>query len=75
MARDAGINEMMIKPLSVRTLFARIRAVFERPRPYIECKSYFGPDRRRKQDHLYSGDERRKDPDAQSQGDIDAMFD
>ena len=74
-ARDAGINEMLIKPLSARTLFSRIRAVIERPRPFVEAKHYFGPDRRRKQDEYYSGQERRKDPDELSQGDIDAMFD
>lgn len=32
-ARDAGINEMLIKPLSARTLFARIRTVIEHPGP------------------------------------------
>lgn len=74
-ARDAGINEMLIKPLSARALFARIRAVIERPRPYIETRMYFGPDRRRKQDDLYADQERRKDPEEQSQGDIDAMSD
>ena len=42
-ARDAGINEMLIKPLSARTLFSRIRAVIERPRPYVETRSYFWP--------------------------------
>ena len=74
-ARDAGINEMLIKPLSARTLFSRIRAVIERPRPFVETRSYFGPDRRRKQDENFSGQDRRKDPEEQSQGDIDAMFD
>ncbi len=74
-ARDAGINEMLIKPLSARTLFSRIRAVIERPRPFVETKSYFGPDRRRKQDEFFSGQERRKDPNEQSQADIDNMFD
>jgi DNA-binding response OmpR family regulator len=74
-ARDAGINEMLIKPLSARTLFSRIRAVIERPRPFVETRGYFGPDRRRKQEDFYSGPERRKDPDEQSQSDVDAMFD
>ena len=74
-ARDAGINEILIKPLSVRTLFARIRAVIERPRAYIETKVYFGPDRRRKQNANFPGEDRRKDVDDQSQDEIDSMFD
>ncbi len=74
-SRDAGINELLIKPLSAKTLYSRIRAVIERPRPFVESKTYFGPDRRRRADQMYQGAERRKDADAQSQGDIDAMFD
>jgi len=74
-ARDAGINEMLIKPLSARTLFSRIRAVIERPRPFVETKSYFGPDRRRKQEDFYTGPDRRKAEGEQSQSDVDAMFD
>ena len=62
LARDAGINEMLIKPLSARTLFAHIRAVIERARPFVETRSYFGPDRRKAEDK-------------QSQADVDAMFD
>jgi len=58
-ARDAGINEYLVKPISAQTLFSRIRAVIERPRPFIEIDSYFGPDRRRRQDENYRGEERR----------------
>lgn len=47
-ARDIGINEFVVKPISVKTLFERIEAVIERPRPFIRIKGYFGPDRRRR---------------------------
>ncbi len=47
-ARDAGVNEYVVKPFSAATLFNRILAVTDRPRPYIRTKSFFGPDRRRK---------------------------
>jgi DNA-binding response OmpR family regulator len=48
-ARDAGVNEFVAKPVSVRTLYARIRALIEEPRNFVRTDSYFGPDRRRKQ--------------------------
>ena len=47
-ARDAGVNEFVVKPISVNTLFSRIQAVIEKPRPYIRINNFFGPDRRRK---------------------------
>ncbi len=57
-ARDAGVNEFVVKPISAKALFDRIQAVIERPRPFVRLKNYFGPDRRRKTvDH--GGEERR----------------
>ncbi len=47
-ARDAGVNEYVVKPFSAATLFNRILAVTDKPRPYIRTKNFFGPDRRRK---------------------------
>ena len=47
-ARDAGVNEFVVKPISAKSLFDRIQAVIERPRPFVRLKNYFGPDRRRK---------------------------
>ncbi len=47
-ARDAGVNEFVVKPISAKSLFDRIQAIIERPRPFVRLKSYFGPDRRRK---------------------------
>ena len=57
-ARDAGVNEFIIKPLSAETLFKRLDAVIEHPRRFIRIKSYFGPDRRRKKSP-FEGVERR----------------
>jgi len=64
-ARDAGVNEYVIKPFSAQGLFTRIQAVIERPRPFVKIEGYFGPDRRRKE-MSFDGDEKRKpkDPDA-----------
>ena len=33
--------------------------MIEEPRPFVRTESYFGPDRRRKQDPRYNGPERR----------------
>lgn len=58
-ARDAGVNEFVVKPLTARALLGRLNSVIMRPRPFIRCKSYFGPDRRRINDMAYSGPMRR----------------
>ncbi len=47
-ARDIGINEFVMKPVSARTLFSRLNAVIEHPRRFVRAGEYFGPDRRRK---------------------------
>ncbi|MCP5433290.1 MAG: response regulator [Alphaproteobacteria bacterium] len=47
-ARDAGVTEFLRKPITARSLYLRLVEVVERPRPFIQCATYFGPDRRRK---------------------------
>lgn len=44
-ARDAGVNEVLAKPVSTRTIYRRICNLIERPPKFIETESYFGPDR------------------------------
>ncbi len=46
-ARDAGINELLAKPLTAKALFQRIYQIIEHPRPFVMTDRYFGPDRRR----------------------------
>ncbi|MGN6425082.1 MAG: response regulator [Asticcacaulis sp.] len=58
-ARDSGVNEFVVKPLTARALLGRLDSVIMRPRPFIRCKTYFGPDRRRKSDEQYGGPFRR----------------
>lgn len=50
-ARDAGVTEFMAKPFSPEGLYQRIRAIVEQPRPFVQAKAFFGPDRRRKSVH------------------------
>lgn len=57
-ARDCGANEILRKPVSARSIYSRIRAIIESPRPYVRTGSFIGPDRRR-QDVPYPGLDRR----------------
>jgi len=58
-ARDAGVTEFMAKPVSARSLYARIVSIIENPRPFVRTSDYFGPDRRR-QMLPFEGPDRRK---------------
>jgi DNA-binding response OmpR family regulator len=59
-ARDAGINEICIKPLSAEELCQRIIAVIDNPRIFITASTYKGPCRRRKALPLDTNNEKRK---------------
>ena len=59
-ARDAGVSEFIVKPLTARALISRINTVILKPRPYIRCATFFGPDRRRRHDPSYMGPKRRE---------------
>jgi len=60
-ARDAGVTEFLAKPVTAQSLYARIAEIMERPRAFIRCNTYFGPDRRRKTSESYTGPWRRQD--------------
>src|SRR6202040_2126029 len=59
-ARDAGVTEFMVKPISAKGLHQRILNVIANPRRYIKTMTYFGPDRRRNNAPNYTGPERRR---------------
>lgn len=59
-ARDAGVNEFLAKPVSAQKIYQRIKSILDNPRQYIRTSSYFGPNRRRRDDPNYAGEERRK---------------
>jgi DNA-binding response OmpR family regulator len=65
-ARDAGANEFIAKPVSVKTMMSRLVAVIESPRPYVRTAGYFGPCRRRRGAEEYRGPERRAEPKRQA---------
>jgi len=64
-ARDAGVTEFLVKPISAKTLFARIRNVIENPRPFVNAPGFFGPDRRRHEE-AHQNERREHDPDVLS---------
>ena len=59
-ARNAGINEFLVKPLSPKSLYQRIANLVEKPRPFIRSKGYFGPCRRDNDGSGFRGPERRR---------------
>ena len=58
-ARDAGVTEFLAKPITAQGLFLRIAQIVERPRAFVRCAEYFGPDRRRRKDETFTGPWRR----------------
>lgn len=49
-ARISGITEFLLKPVSLRSLHARIRRAMETCQPFVESSDYSGPDRRNESD-------------------------
>jgi len=64
-ARNAGVTEFLVKPVSAQALMARILSVVERPRPFVRTKTFFGPCRRRQSLEEYAGPLRRRDDQAE----------
>ncbi len=58
-ARDVGVTEFIVKPVTLQNLQSRITEIIERPRPFVCCPAYFGPDRRRRVHAAYAGPWRR----------------
>jgi two-component system chemotaxis response regulator CheY len=46
-ARDAGVTEFLVKPVTAKALIDRLQGLILKPRPFVKLDGYFGPDRRR----------------------------
>lgn len=57
--RDAGATEYLLKPFAPQSVAARLRAVVKYPRRFVECRDFFGPDRRRHSCRDWPEDKRR----------------
>jgi CheY-like chemotaxis protein len=62
-ARDAGITEALLKPVTPRSLYDRIVQIIERPRHFVKAPEFAGPDRRRRKGASYTGPKRRFEDD------------
>lgn len=60
-ARDSGITEFLRKPFTAESLYKRIEAIVERPRPFVKAPDFFGPDRRRRSKEPYQGVDKRQE--------------
>lgn len=83
-ARDAGANMVIAKPLSPSSLYDRLSWIAFNPRQFVETQTYYGPDRRFKIEGYPGGVGRRKGDEVQAvaaesgptmvQSDIDNLF-
>lgn len=59
-ARDSGVTELIVKPVTAQAVIGRLNAVIYHPRAFVRTEDYFGPCRRRnKANENYKGPERR----------------
>jgi CheY-like chemotaxis protein len=58
-ARDAGMNEFLVKPFSVGSLFRAVARIVEDPKPFVRIGKYIGPCRRRRALPINAPDRRR----------------
>lgn len=55
-ARDAGANEFLAKPISIKGLYGRIASLIDNPRDFVKSNGFTGPDRRRRRDRRSEAD-------------------
>jgi len=58
-ARNAGVDEFVLRPFSTFTLAKRVQEIQVRKREFVESPNYVGPCRRRRSDPHYDGPRRR----------------
>ncbi|MBT3306447.1 MAG: response regulator [Alphaproteobacteria bacterium] len=47
-ARDAGMSEYLVKPVSAKSIYTRICSIIEKSQTFVRHGDFFGPDRRRR---------------------------
>ena len=63
--RDAGVDEIVAKPLSAEALWRRVAAVVNNRRSFIATSHFFGPDRRRRDARHQEAERRNSSRDVQ----------
>jgi two-component system, chemotaxis family, chemotaxis protein CheY len=61
-ARDQGITDVICRPVSPKTVTAKLRAALAAPRPFIAAPEFFGPDRRASKRPWHGHDRRTRAP-------------
>jgi two-component system, chemotaxis family, chemotaxis protein CheY len=56
---NSGVDEILAKPLSSKDTWLRIAATVNRRRPFIAAPAFYGPDRRRRANSDFQGQDRR----------------
>ena len=59
--RDAGVNEIVVKPCSISQLVQRIEAIASNPREFVVSEKFTGPSRRRRNKEHFDGLDRRSE--------------
>jgi DNA-binding response OmpR family regulator len=62
MARDMGVDEFLVKPFTVQTLYQRLERVIDQPRAFVLAMAYAGPDRRRRRAEAVEANRRQQIP-------------
>ena len=59
-ARDDGVSDVLVRPVSAATIIRKLRVAVLAPRPFILAGAFFGPDRRGGGRGPFAGRDRRK---------------
>jgi CheY-like chemotaxis protein len=57
--RDAGVDEILAKPVSAQAIWTKLMAITNARRPFVAAPGFFGPDRRRRRKDVPTDRERR----------------
>jgi two-component system chemotaxis response regulator CheY len=57
-SRDSGVTDVLVCPISPKTLITKLNEALVRPRSFIAAPNFFGPDRRTSR-HRFGGHDRR----------------
>ena len=75
-ARDAGMNDVIVKPVSVGTIKRKLRSLLHNPRPFVTAKEFVGPDRRSSaEDRRHFGERRPTQEDRRGTSSTASFFD
>ena len=58
-ARDDGVTDVLVRPVSAATIIRKLRIAMLAPRPFILAGEFFGPDRRGRGRRPFGGQDRR----------------